>query len=87
MARSEELEEIRRKITAKLQEAESNLDAANNKVSALEKTKHRLTGELEDAVVNLDRANSNINQLEKKNRSVDKTVAEWQAKVFMNYFI
>lgn len=42
MSRAEELEEIRRKLTIKLQESENNLDAAQSKISGLEKTKSRL---------------------------------------------
>ena len=42
MARAEELEDTRRKLSAKLQETESSLDAANTKISALEKNKSRL---------------------------------------------
>jgi len=42
MSRTEELEEIKRKLTAKLQESQSGLDAAMSKVSSLEKSKSRL---------------------------------------------
>lgn len=81
MTRAEELEETRRKLTSKLQETEASLEAASSKISGLEKTKSRLQLELEDAVVNSDRASSLVTQLEKKNRSFDKTVADWQNKV------
>ncbi|KAL4239976.1 hypothetical protein ACF0H5_000772 [Mactra antiquata] len=81
MARADELEEAKRKLQIKLQEMEQIAEAATAKANGLEKTKNRLAGELEDAVVNFDRANATVNQLEKRNRSFDKTIAEWQAKV------
>lgn len=81
MTRSEELEEIRRKLTIKLQESENSLEGASSKINGLEKTKSRLQLELEDAVVNSDRASSMVNQLEKRVRSFDKNTADWQTKV------
>ena len=42
VSRSEELEEIRRKLSAKLQECESNLESAVSKISGLEKNRSRL---------------------------------------------
>ncbi|WAR11021.1 MYS-like protein [Mya arenaria] len=81
MARAEELEDIRRKLSVKLQDTESALDAANNKISGLEKNKSRLQMELEDAVVNSDRSSAAVTALEKRNKSFDKTISEWQLKV------
>ncbi|KAH3748233.1 hypothetical protein DPMN_182671 [Dreissena polymorpha] len=81
MARAEELEETRRKLSAKLQETESALDAANNKISGLEKNRSRIQMELEDAVVNSDRAGAAVTALEKRNKSFDKVIADWQLKV------
>ena len=45
----------RRKLQAKLAEAEQNADAANAKVSQLEKAKNRLQGELEDVAIEAER--------------------------------
>lgn len=42
VSRAEELEEIRRKLTNKLQEYENNFESANSKIINLEKTKTRL---------------------------------------------
>ncbi|XP_041362744.1 myosin heavy chain, striated muscle-like isoform X1 [Gigantopelta aegis] len=79
-SRAEELEESKRKLQAKLTEAEQNAEAAAAKVNALEKAKARLQGELEDLMVDVERANANANNLEKKQRSFDKTLQEWQTK-------
>lgn len=46
---------FRRKLQAKLQEAEQNAEAANAKVSSLEKAKNRLQGELEDLGIDVER--------------------------------
>lgn len=42
MSKAEELEEVRRKLSSKLQESQSSLDTAVNKISSLEKTRSRL---------------------------------------------
>jgi len=79
-ARAEELEEARRKLAVKLQDAEQAAEAAQLKCQALEKAKSRLQGELEDLMIDVERANANANNLEKKQRAFDKTIGEWQAK-------
>ena len=57
-ARAEELEEIKRKFNAKITDLESQLEAAQSKVSSLEKVKNRLQGELEDLSVEVERVRS-----------------------------
>jgi chromosome segregation ATPase len=58
MARMEELEEAKRKLAAKLSEAEEQVEAALSKCNALEKVKSRLQGEVEDLMVDVERANA-----------------------------
>ena len=53
--RSEEMEDLKRKMNAKLQDLEEQLEAAQSRASQLEKTKTRLQGELEDTMVEVDR--------------------------------
>lgn len=53
--RSEEMEELKRKLTGKIQELEAALEASQAKVSSLEKAKVRLQGELEDLMVEVER--------------------------------
>ena len=43
--RSEEMDELKRKLNARLAEMEAQLEAAVSKASSLEKAKHRLHGE------------------------------------------
>jgi hypothetical protein len=53
--RSEELEDLKRKLGAKLLDTESQLEAALTKASALEKNNNRLKGELEDLSIEVER--------------------------------
>jgi len=53
--RSEELDELKRKLMAKLQEAESQLETALAKANNLDKANHRLKAELEDLTIEVER--------------------------------
>lgn len=53
--RSEELDELKRKLNAKLMETEAALEAAQAKASSLDKANHRLKGELEDLTIEVER--------------------------------
>ena len=53
--RSEEMEELKRKYNSKIQDLESQLEAALAKASSLEKARNRLQGELEDLSVEVER--------------------------------
>ena len=53
--RSEEMEDMKRKLTNKLMDAESELEAAHAKINQLEKAKSRIAGELEDVMVEVER--------------------------------
>ncbi|XP_037083824.1 myosin heavy chain, muscle-like isoform X9 [Pollicipes pollicipes] len=81
LARAEELEEHRRKLAARLQEAEEQLESLNTKNIQLEKLKSRLSGELEDMHMEVDRAQQLANAMEKKARNFDKIIGEWKMKV------
>ncbi|XP_078656463.1 uncharacterized protein LOC144902763 [Branchiostoma floridae x Branchiostoma belcheri] len=78
--RTEELEEAKKKLAARLQDAEEQVEAANAKCASLEKTKNRLAGEVEDLMLDVEKANTACAQLEKRQRLLDKLVVEWKAK-------
>nr|XP_057921469.1 myosin-6 [Doryrhamphus excisus] len=78
--RTEELEEAKKKLVQRLQEAEEAIEAANAKCSSLEKTKHRLQNEIEDLMLDLERSNAASAALDKKQRAFDKILAEWKQK-------
>nr|XP_026492063.1 myosin heavy chain, muscle isoform X12 [Vanessa tameamea] len=81
VARSEELEEAKRKLQARLAEAEETIESLNQKVVALEKTKQRLSTEVEDLQLEVDRATAIANAAEKKQKAFDKIIGEWKLKV------
>ncbi|XP_078681754.1 uncharacterized protein LOC144916498 [Branchiostoma floridae x Branchiostoma belcheri] len=78
--RTEELEEAKKKLAARLQDAEELVEAANAKCASLEKTKNRLAGEVEDLLLDVEKANTSAAQLEKRQRLLDKQVVEWKNK-------
>ncbi|KAL2091247.1 hypothetical protein ACEWY4_013510 [Coilia grayii] len=78
--RTEELEEAKKKLAQRLQDAEESIEAVNAKCSSLEKTKQRLQGEVEDLMIDVERANALAANLDKKQRNFDKVLAEWKQK-------
>ncbi|XP_063066796.1 myosin heavy chain, fast skeletal muscle-like [Engraulis encrasicolus] len=78
--RTEELEESKKKLAQRLQEAEEQIEAVNSKCASLEKTKQRLQGEVEDLMIDVERANALAANLDKKQRNFDKVLAEWKQK-------
>ncbi|EDS44958.1 myosin heavy chain [Culex quinquefasciatus] len=81
VARAEELEEAKRKLQARLAEAEETIESLNQKCIALEKTKQRLSTEVEDLQLEVDRATTIANSAEKKQKAFDKIIGEWKLKV------
>ncbi|KAJ8412001.1 hypothetical protein AAFF_G00142680 [Aldrovandia affinis] len=79
--RTEELEEAKKKLVIRLQDAEEAVEASNAKCSSLEKTKHRLQTEIEDLVLDLERSNAAAAVLDKKQRNLDRVVADWKQKL------
>uniref|UniRef100_A0A3P8ZJ37 Myosin-7B n=1 Tax=Esox lucius TaxID=8010 RepID=A0A3P8ZJ37_ESOLU len=78
--KTEELEEAKKKLVTRLQEAEESVEASNAKCSSLEKTKHRLQSEIEDLGMDLQRSSAAAAALDKKQRNFDKVLAEWRQK-------
>uniref|UniRef100_A0A8B9KPQ9 Uncharacterized protein n=1 Tax=Astyanax mexicanus TaxID=7994 RepID=A0A8B9KPQ9_ASTMX len=78
--KTEELEETKRKLTVRLQEAEEATEAAQARAASLEKVKQRLQGEVEDLTIDLEKSNAAAAALDKKQRSFDKMTAEWSQK-------
>nr|UEK51607.1 MHC muscle-like protein 2 [Parasacculina yatsui] len=81
VARAEELDEQRRKIAARLQEAAEQMESVNQKNMALEKFRTRITGEIDEMHVEVERAQALAAQMEKKAKSFDKIIEEWKSKV------
>jgi len=81
VVRAEELEAARLKLSARLDEAEQQIEALNIKNMNLEKTKARVAAELDDVQVEVERAHSMANSAEKKQKNFDKIINEWKMKV------
>ncbi|CAB1342077.1 unnamed protein product [Coregonus sp. 'balchen'] len=79
--RTEELEEAKKKLALRLQEAEEAVEANNSKCSSLEKTKQRLQGEVEDLMMDVERANSAAATLDKKQINFDKEIMDLTEKL------
>ncbi|XP_075317254.1 myosin heavy chain, fast skeletal muscle-like [Odontesthes bonariensis] len=78
--RTEELEESKKKLAQRLQDAEESIEAVNAKCASLEKTKQRLQSEVEDLMIDVERANALAANLDKKQRNFDKVLSEWKQK-------
>ncbi|XP_051243442.1 myosin-16-like [Dicentrarchus labrax] len=78
--RTEELEETKRKLAVRLQEAEEAAESAQARAASLEKVKQRLQGEVEDLTIDLERSTAAAAALDKKQRVFDKLAAEWSQK-------
>ncbi|XP_045127371.1 myosin heavy chain, muscle-like [Portunus trituberculatus] len=81
IARVEELEGIRMKLAARLEEAEEQIEQLNVKNLNLEKTKQRIATELEEMQIEVERAQALVNAAEKKQKNFDRIISEWKMKV------
>uniref|UniRef100_A0A8C0F2I7 Myosin heavy chain 2 n=1 Tax=Bubo bubo TaxID=30461 RepID=A0A8C0F2I7_BUBBB len=78
--RTEELEEVKRKLAQHLHESEEQIEAVNSKCASLEKTKQRLQGEVDDLMIDMERSNAACAAFDKKQKNFDKVLAEWKQK-------
>merc|ERR1712130_291214 len=62
-------EEAKKKLVARLQESEEQVEAAQSRCGSLEKTKNRLQGEVEDLSADLERSNAAAAQLDNEMRA------------------
>ena len=58
--RSEELDETQKKLTARLLETESQLEAALSKAASMDKDNHRLRAELKDLSIEVERVSVSL---------------------------
>ncbi|XP_019866878.1 paramyosin, long form [Aethina tumida] len=71
-ARAEEVEEIRRKFTVRIQEQEEHIEALLVKVNNLEKQKSRLQSEVEVLIIDLEKANNTARELQKRVEQLER---------------
>merc|ERR1719268_635669 len=81
VAKGEELEMTKMKLTARNTEAEATIDNLNAKLVQIEKAKAKIQGEINEMTANLDQAQVVNAAMERKAKSFDKTITEMKGKV------
>merc|ERR1711992_236817 len=81
VAKAEDLEMTKMKLSARLTEAESFIENMNSKLHQIEKARTKLQGEMEEMNHNLDQAQILNNEMDKKAKHFDRIVNEWKKKV------
>lgn len=80
-ARAEEVEELRRKFTIRIQEQEEHIESLLVKVNTLEKQKSRLQSEIEVLIIDLERANGTARDLQKRVDVLERTNIELKSRL------
>merc|ERR1712203_769569 len=81
VAKGEELEMTKMKLTARLTEAEAAIDNLNAKLSQVEKAKAKIASESSDMANSLDQAQVLNAAMDRKAKQFDKVIGEWKGKV------
>merc|ERR1711970_489462 len=81
VAKGEELEMTKMKLTARNTEAEATIDNLNAKLAQVEKAKSKIQGEINEMTANLDQARVINAAMERKAKTFDKTITEMKGKV------
>lgn len=76
----EEMEDMRKKLSLRLQEADDHIEQLTIKTSSLEKAKLQLTNEVEELANELERSHVMVVTLEKKVKSQEKELLDWRAR-------
>jgi len=80
MARLDELELAKSKLSAHVQELEEALAAGEAKAASAEKVKNRLNEEVDDLQLELEKVQMSAASSDKKQRKVEATIREWAMK-------
>merc|ERR1712088_525918 len=80
VAKGEELEMTRMKLTARLTEAEAACDNLSAKLAQIEKAKAKIGGEISDMTNSLDQAQVLNAAMDRKAKQFDKVIGEWKGK-------
>jgi len=81
VAKGEELEMTKMKLTARNTEAEATIDNLNAKLTQVEKAKGKIQGEINEMTASLDQAQVINATMERKAKAFDKTISEMKGKV------
>ncbi|ELV09780.1 Myosin-15 [Tupaia chinensis] len=77
---AEDMEDAKKKLTIRLQEAAEAMGVANSRNASLERTRHQLQLELGDALSDLGRARSMAASLHQRQQHSDQALADWKQK-------
>lgn len=80
-SRVEEIEEIRRKFTIRIQEQEEHIESLVIKINSLEKLKLKLTSEIEILIIDLEKANNAARDFSKRVEILEKTNIEIKSRL------
>merc|ERR1719205_187332 len=81
VAKGEELEMTKMKLTARLTEAEAAIDNLNAKLNQVEKAKGKVAAEISEMASSLDQAQVLNAAMDRKAKQFDKVIGEWKGKV------
>merc|ERR1719228_3245671 len=81
VAKGEELEMTKMKLTARLTEAEAAIDNLNAKLAQVEKAKAKIAGEINEMTTSLDQAQVLNAAMDRRAKQFDKVIGEWKGKV------
>merc|ERR1719326_650487 len=81
VAKGEELEMTKMKLTARLTEAEAAIDNPNAKLNQVEKAKGKIASEIAEMTSSLDQAQVLNAAMDRKAKQFDKVIGEWKGKV------
>merc|ERR1719350_1236583 len=81
VAKGEELEMTKMKLTARLTEAEAAIDNLNAKLNQVEKAKGKIASEISEMASSLDQAQVLNAAMDRKAKQFDKVIGEWKGKV------
>lgn len=77
----DEMDELKRRMVARVQEMESQLEATVSKAMAMEKARNKLQAEVEALTLELDKSRTIITQLEKRQRLMEKAMEDWKKRI------
>lgn len=80
-ARVEEIEEIRRKFTIRIQEQDEHIESLVIKINSLEKIKTKLSTEVEVLIIDLEKANGVARDLQKRVEILERTNIELKSRL------
>merc|ERR1712218_400563 len=80
VAKAEELEMVKMKLTARNTEAEAAIDNLNAKLAQIDKAKSKIQQEITEMAPNLDQAQVVNAAMERKAKQFDKTISEFKGK-------